>query len=237
MKTRRKKELKLLHAAGVGNLKKVKKLLPDESSSDSDSDRKKSKSKRRKRSWENGDRPNVNCVDSELWTPLHLASHAGAIDVVAFLLSQGANVNAIDNKGDSPLHIAARSGAASVIAALRKAGAKMSVRNRLGETPAFLVEERISKLARKEEARARASRYQEPEDWGERLEQEASDGEGGGVWGASTSQWGAETEVEEDAWRSRIAESMAGRRHTDAWQQDEMRAKLSADQAKEEDAR
>lgn len=240
MKTRRKKELKLLHAAGVGNLRKVEKLLPGESSSsDSDSSRKRSKRKRRRKSWDTGDRPNVNCVDSDSWTPLHLASHAGAADVVEYLLSQGADVSALDNKGDTPLHLAARSGAAKVIAELRRAGGRMSVRNKRGETPAMLVEERIAKLARQQEARARGSRYEEPEDWGDRLQEEVSDGEGGGTWGAGTSHGGGEAEevVDEDAWRARIAESMARKRHENGWQQDELRAKLSAEQAKEEDAR
>lgn len=41
------------------------------------------------------------------WTPLHLATYFGHIDVVEHLLSRYADVNAINENGDTPLHKAA----------------------------------------------------------------------------------------------------------------------------------
>ena len=46
----------------------------------------------------------VNAHRKDHWTPLHLASHCGKLDMVQLLLDHGASVNAEDNLLRSPLH-------------------------------------------------------------------------------------------------------------------------------------
>ena len=48
---------------------------------------------------------NVNCVGSNMETPLHKASKYGRIEVVKYLINKGANVNAKNQKGETPLHL------------------------------------------------------------------------------------------------------------------------------------
>lgn len=53
---------------------------------------------------------NISCKGKSKyigWTPLHLATYFGHIDVVEHLLSRNADVNAINENGDTPLHKAA----------------------------------------------------------------------------------------------------------------------------------
>ncbi|XP_075898303.1 ankyrin repeat and SAM domain-containing protein 1A isoform X3 [Nelusetta ayraudi] len=54
--------------------------------------------------------PNVNCVDSTGYTPLHHAALNGHSDVVETLLRNEALTNIADNKGCYPLHLAAWKG-------------------------------------------------------------------------------------------------------------------------------
>ncbi|KAM9342131.1 ankyrin repeat and SAM domain-containing protein 1A isoform 3-T3 [Pholidichthys leucotaenia] len=54
--------------------------------------------------------PNVNCVDSTGYTPLHHAALNGHRDVVEVLLRNEALTNIADNKGCYPLHLAAWKG-------------------------------------------------------------------------------------------------------------------------------
>ncbi|XP_061591409.1 ankyrin repeat and SAM domain-containing protein 1A-like isoform X3 [Cololabis saira] len=54
--------------------------------------------------------PNVNCVDSTGYTPLHHAALNGHSDVVEMLLRNEALTNIADNKGCYPLHLAAWKG-------------------------------------------------------------------------------------------------------------------------------
>lgn len=46
----------------------------------------------------------VNALRKDHWTPLHLASHCGKLDMVQLLLDHGASVNAEDNLLRTPLH-------------------------------------------------------------------------------------------------------------------------------------
>ena len=48
----------------------------------------------------------VNAVDKDGDTPLHLASRYGREVVVGALLAAGAEVNAVDNNGKTPLDVA-----------------------------------------------------------------------------------------------------------------------------------
>ncbi|CAF88871.1 unnamed protein product, partial [Tetraodon nigroviridis] len=54
--------------------------------------------------------PNVNCVDSTGYTPLHHAALNGHSEVVEALLRNEALTNMADNKGCYPLHLAAWKG-------------------------------------------------------------------------------------------------------------------------------
>ncbi|XP_008056683.1 ankyrin repeat and SAM domain-containing protein 1A isoform X2 [Carlito syrichta] len=59
--------------------------------------------------------PNVNCVDSTGYTPLHHASLNGHKDVVEVLLRNDALTNVADSKGCYPLHLAAWKGDAQIV--------------------------------------------------------------------------------------------------------------------------
>lgn len=50
-----------------------------------------------------GKQVNVNAGDYDMRTALHVASSEGHIEVVQFLVSQGANVNAVDRFGNAPI--------------------------------------------------------------------------------------------------------------------------------------
>uniref|UniRef100_A0AAR2LX05 Ankyrin repeat and sterile alpha motif domain containing 1A n=1 Tax=Pygocentrus nattereri TaxID=42514 RepID=A0AAR2LX05_PYGNA len=54
--------------------------------------------------------PNVNCVDSNGYTPLHHAALNGHSEVVELLLRNEASTNVADSKGCYPLHLAAWKG-------------------------------------------------------------------------------------------------------------------------------
>ncbi|CAG5944943.1 unnamed protein product [Menidia menidia] len=57
----------------------------------------------------------VNQVDSEGWTPLHVASSCGYPDIAKFLLQQGASLSAVNCDGDVPLDIAPDESTESVL--------------------------------------------------------------------------------------------------------------------------
>ncbi|XP_051043104.1 ankyrin repeat and SAM domain-containing protein 1A isoform X6 [Phodopus roborovskii] len=59
--------------------------------------------------------PNVNCVDSTGYTPLHHAALNGHRDVVEVLLRNDALTNVADSKGCYPLHLAAWKGDAQIV--------------------------------------------------------------------------------------------------------------------------
>ncbi|XP_043985026.1 ankyrin repeat and SAM domain-containing protein 1A-like isoform X1 [Gambusia affinis] len=115
------KEQELLDAARTGNLAAVEKLLPGKrqsagGSSGSAGSGNSSGSSHGASShplssllsiWRG---PNVNCVDSTGYTPLHHAALNGHSAVVEALLRNEALTNIADNKGCYPLHLAAWKG-------------------------------------------------------------------------------------------------------------------------------
>ncbi len=63
---------------------------------------------------------NVNALDEHGWTPLHVASLSGHIDIVNALIGEGTkiNIDASDEDGWTSLHWAVRNGRANVVNAL-----------------------------------------------------------------------------------------------------------------------
>ena len=70
------------------------------------------------------------------YTPLHLASRQGSVEVVRTLLSNDADVEALTSTGVGPLHLASESGSVEAVEALIDHGADPDVRDlRSGRTP------------------------------------------------------------------------------------------------------
>jgi hypothetical protein len=68
------------------------------------------------------------------WTPLHYAASGPNVEVVRFLLEQGADIDAIAPNGASPLMMAARYGAEASVRLLIARGADKRVRNSLNQS-------------------------------------------------------------------------------------------------------
>lgn len=82
--------------------------------------------------------PNVNCVDSTGYTPLHHAALNGHSDVVETLLRNEALTNIADNKGCYPLHLAAWKGDEHIVKLLIHQGPshpRLNEQNNDNETP------------------------------------------------------------------------------------------------------
>uniref|UniRef100_A0A3P8WM50 Ankyrin repeat and sterile alpha motif domain containing 1A n=1 Tax=Cynoglossus semilaevis TaxID=244447 RepID=A0A3P8WM50_CYNSE len=82
--------------------------------------------------------PNVNCVDSTGYTPLHHAALNGHRSVVEVLLRNEAFTNIADNKGCYPLHLAAWKGDEHIVKLLVHQGPshpKINEQNNDNETP------------------------------------------------------------------------------------------------------
>uniref|UniRef100_A0A7N6BHT6 Ankyrin repeat and sterile alpha motif domain containing 1A n=1 Tax=Anabas testudineus TaxID=64144 RepID=A0A7N6BHT6_ANATE len=82
--------------------------------------------------------PNVNCVDSTGYTPLHHAALNGHSKVVEALLRNEALTNIADNKGCYPLHLAAWKGDEHIVKLLIHQGPshpKLNEQNNDNETP------------------------------------------------------------------------------------------------------
>uniref|UniRef100_A0A8K9UK72 Ankyrin repeat and sterile alpha motif domain containing 1A n=1 Tax=Oncorhynchus mykiss TaxID=8022 RepID=A0A8K9UK72_ONCMY len=111
------KEQELLEAARTGNLAAVEKLLSGKrqstgsgsgsSGTGGSSNSSASPGLSSQHIWRG---PNVNCVDSTGYTPLHHAALNGHSEVVESLLRNEALTNIADNKGCYPLHLAAWKG-------------------------------------------------------------------------------------------------------------------------------
>ncbi|VWU51887.1 acyl-CoA-binding protein, putative [Hepatocystis sp. ex Piliocolobus tephrosceles] len=65
----------------------------------------------------------INSKNSEGLTPLHYACDRGYLNIVKFLIKNGADVNVEDSYGDSALHIAAYSDKTDIINYLKSVGA------------------------------------------------------------------------------------------------------------------
>jgi len=67
--------------------------------------------------------------------PLYLASQAGKLDVVEFLISRGASVNSLTRRGFTPLHAASERGHAEVVEYLLFKGAQVNAKADAGFMP------------------------------------------------------------------------------------------------------
>jgi len=77
----------------------------------------------------------VDYVDDEGETALHVSAQDGELDVTRLLLNAGANVNVIKHHGGTPLHLAAEEGHAEIAKALADAGANVEMLDDDGRTP------------------------------------------------------------------------------------------------------
>ncbi|KAK9973128.1 hypothetical protein ABG768_023873 [Culter alburnus] len=89
----------------------------------------------------NGDDDVVNCANADGITALHQACIDGSMEMVAFLLSQGANVNQVDSEGWTPLHVAASCGNLEITEFLLQQGASLCSVNCDGDVPLDIAED------------------------------------------------------------------------------------------------
>lgn len=68
------------------------------------------------------------------YTPLHVASHFGHVNMVRFLIQNGADVNAINSHGYTPLHQAAQQGHTLIVNLLLEHQASPNVTTNQGQT-------------------------------------------------------------------------------------------------------
>ena len=77
----------------------------------------------------------VNVLDEDNATPLHLAAGKGVVGVVHVLLEHGANVGVEDNRRRTPLHAAAEGDAVGVVHVLLEHGANVGAEDNECRTP------------------------------------------------------------------------------------------------------
>lgn len=88
------------------------------------------------------DRSKIYAKDSLEETPLHKAVKLGHLEIVKYLVSEGANTNTKDQYGDTALHDAVQFGAGEekekIIRYLLSNGANADIKNNLGSSPLYL---------------------------------------------------------------------------------------------------
>ncbi|KAI3386800.1 hypothetical protein SNEBB_008994 [Seison nebaliae] len=82
---------------------------------------------------------NVDAIDNEGYSPLHLASYAQSFDIIQTIVNY-ANVNKITKNGDTPLHIAAVNNDFDTIRCLCENNASPFVKNHNGKLPQDLTD-------------------------------------------------------------------------------------------------
>ena len=140
----------------------------------------------------------VQAVDPDGRTALHLACVSGDDDLARWLIKRGADVTSTDARGDTPAHLAAHRAPDNVAVTRRLtgAGASAHARNDAGETPASIAE-------RAAEARAaRMREFDARRDARSRRGRDADEYEGLGA-GPSVQ------ELDEAEWRRKLCDEAA----------------------------
>ncbi|XP_027365951.1 serine/threonine-protein phosphatase 6 regulatory ankyrin repeat subunit B-like [Abrus precatorius] len=88
-----------------------------------------------------GEELEVNSVDSEGRTPIHVAAREGYERVIEFCVSMGGNPNCVDSKGWTPLHFAAWKGHVKAVECLLECSNVKYARDRAGKTAFSVAEE------------------------------------------------------------------------------------------------
>ena len=84
---------------------------------------------------------NVNALENDRFTALHIAAQHGKVEVVRVLLEYGADVTAVGNHHLTALHLAARHGKVEVVRVLLDHGADVGAESDDGRTAFQLAEE------------------------------------------------------------------------------------------------
>ncbi|XP_059200062.1 protein phosphatase 1 regulatory subunit 12C isoform X2 [Centropristis striata] len=77
----------------------------------------------------------INCSNADGITALHQSCIDGSMEIVSFLLENGATVNQVDNEGWTPLHVAASCGYPEIADFLLQNGASLCAVNCDGDVP------------------------------------------------------------------------------------------------------
>ena len=176
---RAKYERKFLRAAARGSLRGCKKAL-------------------KRASRRTGAGLDVQAVDPDGRTALHLACVSGDDDLARWLIKRGADVTFTDARGDTPAHLAAHRAPDNVAVTRRLtgAGASAHARNDAGETPASIAERA---------AEARAARMREFDARREARTRRGRDADEYEGLGAGPSV----QELDEAEWRRKLCEEAA----------------------------
>lgn len=78
---------------------------------------------------------NINGLNNEGWSSLHVAANCGNVEIVNVLIKEGLNVDQVDQHGRTPLMLAAKNAHFSVVEALIKQGADVNQSDKFGEPP------------------------------------------------------------------------------------------------------
>ncbi|WP_353277454.1 ankyrin repeat domain-containing protein [Wolbachia endosymbiont (group A) of Agelastica alni] len=152
----------------------------------------------------------VNEVNKNDRTPLHLAAKYGRKDIVEMLLNKEAKVDVVDNRGRTPLHLAAQyNEKKEIVEMLLNKGAKVDIADNRGRTPLHLAAQNNNKEIVDALIKAKANVDIKDEDEKTPLDlttnkeikallQPAEESDDGSVDGSSTESEGVQEEEEEE---------------------------------------
>nr|XP_034977273.1 ankyrin-3-like [Zootoca vivipara] len=105
----------------------------------------------------------INAVNSEDETLLHIAAAHGHIEIIDYLIGKGAKLEVKDKKGRTPLHRAAERGHGEAVKMLLQSGANMYTLDQEGKSPLHLAHQNhhthVLKSILKEEARRHKNQH------------------------------------------------------------------------------